>query len=62
MGVDRTTEVFNIPTRSIELPAVAQIRNEATKQNATTPTSAPVDRIPRASCQAPRKIAIKARR
>ena len=46
MGVARTTEVFNIPTRSMDLPAVAQSRNAATKQNATTPTSTSIGANP----------------
>ena len=55
IGVALTREVFIIPTRSIDFPLAAQIRKAATKQNATTPTSKLVDRIPRANCQAPTK-------
>ena len=58
MGVARPRVLLNMPTRLKDLPAVAQSRNAATKENATTLIIQPVDRMPRASSHAPRKTVI----
>src|SRR5258708_15207934 len=55
IGVALAIELLNIPTKLNELPFVAHIKKEAMKQKTTTVMSQPVERMPRAICQAPRK-------
>ena len=60
IGMARPTVPFSMPTRLNDLSWVAQIRNAATKQNATMAIDQPLDRSPpRASCHAPRKTVIR---